>query len=68
MYRVTVTQDPKHPSAVVYQGEMVDNANTEFWAQANKGENTCVTLATWVVSQSKKRGQWKTIYLFKHYQ
>jgi hypothetical protein len=66
MYRVTVTQDPKEPSAVVYQGIEEFRAHSIFHKEVDEAPNTCVVLCVWIANE--KRGVWKTKRLYKAYQ
>lgn len=67
MYRVTETRDKTKPSVVLYQGEEYPKAFKAFQEACSIEEITECVLCLWIVDNTKRRGEWKTRFLFKHY-
>lgn len=68
MYRITVTQDPINPGAVTYQGIDLLKANTYFADAEMCMSTSCVIMHRWDTTGNKKRGEWKTVCMFKRYE
>jgi hypothetical protein len=68
MYRVTVTQDPKEPSRLVYQNTSACDAFNTMIEQVSDAATTCVVMHVWnAQNDTKLRGRWETKFLFKKY-
>lgn len=67
MYRVSVTHEANRPSVVIYQGESLGEAKSNFYCEVGEDKTICVEMLIWITHEGDKRGAWKTSRLYKRY-